>query len=169
MSSQPFDARNAEDFDRITVALTEAITAISRDGDIKATVTELSRMSGVHRNTIYQRRWPIEKLGLIKDQRALKQMALARKKVKRQDPVSILENKLEKSRLEVVYWFNKYRDSEQTAIAFETRLTRVRDARDVSLKISEERLAKIQSLEAEIEKLRDVITFLEAESPEKPK
>lgn len=167
MSSQPFDVRNAADYDRITAALTEALALISRDGSIKATASELSRISGVHRNTIYLRQFPLDKLALIKEQRALKKVALARKKVKRQDPVSILEDRLEKSRLEVVYWFNMYRDSQETAGVLNTRLVKVRDARDLANQDCQDHLSKIGSLETEIERLRDIIAVLEAENAEK--
>lgn len=166
MSSQAFDEKNEQDFERITQALNDALSAISKDDQIKASITELSRIAGVHRNTIYQRKWPIERIAEIKDQRQLKKMALARKKAKRQDPVGILETKLEKSRLEVVYWFNRFRDAKETSDALNNRLDRMRSSRDVALQDAESLRAKVKSLESEIDKLQDVISVLETEQKE---
>lgn len=169
MTENAFDARNREDFNKITEALTSALARISQDNSLKATVAELSRISGVHRNTIYKREWPTETLNSIKDDRLLRKLASAEKKKKRQDPVSVLQDKLEKSRQEVVYWFNKFRDSEQSAIALDNRLSRMRQSRDGYVSLAEERIAIIKSLEMDAEKLREVIQILELENAENSK
>lgn len=163
MKQQAFDSRNKEDFDQNTEALSKALQAIASDNKLKATISELSRISGIHRNTIRNRRWPSERLEAIKEQRKLEELRLKLKKEKRQDPVSVLAEKLEKSRLEVVYWFNQRNELEETARALELRLKSMSESRDFYLRQSEAGLLENKSLKLEIEKLKGVISVLESE------
>ena len=166
MKQQAFESRNKEDFDQNTEALSKALQAIASDNKLKATISELSRISGIHRNTIRNRRWPSERLEAIKEQRKLEELRIKLKKEKRQDPVSVLAEKLEKSRLEVVYWFNQRNELEETARALEVRLKSMSESRDFYLKQSEAGLLEIKSLKLEIEKLKGVISILESERSE---
>ncbi|TXI90910.1 MAG: hypothetical protein E6Q36_00555 [Chryseobacterium sp.] len=163
MKQQAFESRNKEDFDQNTEALSKALQVIASDNKLKATISELSRISGIHRNTIRNRRWPSERLEAIKEQRKLEELRIKLKKEKRQDPVSVLAEKLEKSRLEVVYWFNQRNELEETARALEVRLKSMSESRDFYLKQSEAGLLEIKSLKLEIEKLKGVISVLESE------
>ncbi len=166
MKQQAFESRNKEDFDQNTEALSKALQVIASDNKLKATISELSRISGIHRNTIRNRRWPSERLEAIKEQRKLEELRIKLKKEKRQDPVSVLAEKLEKSRLEVVYWFNQRNELEETARALEVRLKSMSESRDFYLKQSEAGLLEINSLKLEIEKLKGVISILESERSE---
>lgn len=163
MKPQAFDSKNKDDFDKYTEALNKALASIASDRKLDATVALLSKLTGIHRNTIRNRQWPVQKLENIKDQRRLEDISRLRKKDKKQDPVSILSEKLEKSRLEVVYWFNQFRDAEHTATSFEKRLINLRDSRDTYLKLAESRLAEINELRSDIVKLRGVISILESD------
>ncbi|APU32389.1 hypothetical protein UYA_22640 [Ectopseudomonas alcaliphila JAB1] len=163
MKQQAFEGRNREDFDQNTEALSMALQAIASDKKLKATISELSRVSGIHRNTIRNRRWPSERLEAIKEQRKLEELRLKLNKEKRQDPVSVLAEKLEKSRLEVVYWFNQRNELEQTARALEIRSGNLEKNRDFYLKQSEAGQLEIKKLKLEIEKLKEVISVLESE------
>ena len=163
MKQQAFEGRNREDFDQNTEALSMALQAIASDKKLKATISELSRVSGIHRNTIRNRRWPSERLEAIKEQRKLEELRLKLNKEKRQDPVSVLAEKLEKSRLEVVYWFNQRNELEQTARALEIRSGNLEKNRDFYLKQSEAGQLEIKKLKLEIEKLKGVISVLESE------
>ncbi|WP_373386623.1 hypothetical protein [Pseudomonas alcaligenes] len=163
MKQQAFESRNKEDFDQNTEALIKALQIIASDKRLKATISELSRVSGIHRNTIRNRRWPSERLEAIKEQRKLEELRIKLKKEKRQDPVSVLAEKLEKSRLEVVYWFNQRNELEQTARALEVRSGNLEKNRDFYLKQSEAGQLEIKKLKLEIEKLKEVISVLESE------
>lgn len=163
MKQQAFESRNKEDFDQNTEALIKALQIIASDKRLKATISELSRISGIHRNTIRSRRWPSERLEAIKEQRKLEELRIKLKKEKRQDPVSVLAEKLEKSRLEVVYWFNQRNELEQTARALEVRSGNLEKSRDFYLKQSEAGQLEIKKLKLEIEKLKEVISVLESE------
>lgn len=69
----PFDARNIEDFNKVTEKIHAALTNIETDKKIPATTVKLSELSGCTRKTLYNRKWPIERL---------EQIQTARKKAK---------------------------------------------------------------------------------------
>ena len=75
MTARTFDVSNKIDFDRNTEALTQGLLRIAADKELKVTVAELSRITGIHRNTIRQRGWPLDRLEAIKDNRRLEVLA----------------------------------------------------------------------------------------------
>lgn len=166
MKKQAFDSKNQEEFDQNTEALSKALLAIASDKKLKTTISELSRITGIHRNTIRNRQWPAQRLEAIKEQRSLEEISRKLKQEKRQDPVSVLTEKLEKSRLEVVYWFNKRNEAEETVHSFEVRLNNLRDSRDLYLQLSERAQLEITDLKREVERLKGVISILESERSE---
>ncbi len=166
MKKQAFDNRNQEDFGKNTEALSKALLAIASDNKLKTTISELSRITGIHRNTIRNRQWPAQRLESIKEQRSLEELSRKLKQEKRQDPVRVLTEKLEKSRLEVVYWFNKRNEAEETIHSLEVRLNNLRDSRDLYLQLGEQGKLEINKLKREVERLKGVISILESERSE---
>ncbi|MFC5694843.1 hypothetical protein ACFPU0_04630 [Pseudomonas sp. GCM10022186] len=160
MTGQAFDEKNRIDFDRNTDALAEGILRIAKDNSLKPTAAELSRITGIHRNTIRQRKWPLERLEAIKDSRRVEVLAQKVKAEKKQDPKTILMNRLEKSRLEVLYWFNRFQDSESSLFTLEKRLNSIRESRDFYVKKIDEERAKVKEQEIEIKKLRDALDLI---------
>lgn len=69
MSSSPYDEKNEELFEAVTRQLNEALRKLEKDSSLSASVSSLAKLSGVHRNTIYNRKWPLEKLNVIKENR----------------------------------------------------------------------------------------------------
>jgi hypothetical protein len=160
MTGQAFDDKNRIDFDRNTDVLAEGILKIANDNSLKPTAAELSRITGIHRNTIRQRKWPLERLEAIKDSRRVEVLAQRVKAEKKQDPKTILMNRLEKSRLEVLYWFSRFQDSENSVFTLEKRLNTMRETRDYYVKELEKERIKSQAQEVEIKKLRDALDLI---------
>lgn len=168
MTTQAFDSRNKLDFEKNTEQLAEGILQIASDKSLKPTVAELSRITGIHRNTIRMRGWPMEKLEAIKESRIVEAMVQKVKAEKKQDPKTILMQRLEKSRLEVLYWFNRYQDSENSCATLDKRLDTVRESRDYYLQLADELRQKIKEQDTEILKLRDALDLVSA-NLEEPK
>lgn len=160
MTGQAFDDKNRIDFDRNTDVLAEGILKIASDNSLKPTAAELSRITGIHRNTIRQRKWPLERLEAIKDSRRVEVLAQRVKAEKKQDPKTILMSRLEKSRLEVLYWFSRFQDSENSVFTLEKRLNTMRETRDYYVKELEKERIKSQAQEVEIKKLRDALDLI---------
>lgn len=62
----PFDARNEEDFSRVTESIHTALARIETDHKIPATSEKLAELSCCTRKTLYNRGWPVERLRQIK-------------------------------------------------------------------------------------------------------
>lgn len=168
MTSQAFDAKNKLDYDRNTELLAQGLMQIASDPNLKPTMAELSRITGIHRNTIRQRDFPAQRLEAIKDNRRIAVLAQRVKAEKKQDPKTILMQRLEKSRVEVLYWFNRYQESENSCATLDKRLDTVRESRDYFVEVADELRKKIKEQETEILKLRDALDLVSA-NLEEPK
>jgi len=73
--SNPFDIKNQRTFDENTQKLVAAIDKINNTPSLPATIAELSRLTGLHRNAISNRGWPNQKLKLIKEKRKTQKQA----------------------------------------------------------------------------------------------
>ncbi|QOI07294.1 MULTISPECIES: hypothetical protein [Pseudomonas syringae group genomosp. 2] len=162
MTAQAFDDKNKLDFDKNTELLAQGIMQIASDKSLKPTAAELGRITGIHRNTIRQRRWPLERLEAIKDTRRMEVLAQRVKTEKKQDPKTILMQRLEKSRLEVLYWFNRFQEAESSFASIDKRLSTVRESRDYYVQVTEEQRSTIKQQETEIQKLRDALQLVSA-------
>lgn len=69
---------------------------------------------------------------------------------------------LEKSRLEVLYWFNRFQEAESSFALIDKRLSTVRDSRDYYIQVTEEQRSTIKQQETEIQKLRDALHMVSA-------
>ncbi|EKT4493110.1 hypothetical protein ACF8FG_20835 [Pseudomonas sp. YQ_6] len=162
MTDQAFDSRNQLDFDKNTELLAEGIMQIASNSALKPTAAELSRLTGIHRNTIRQRRWPLERLEAIRDSRRIEVLSQKVKAEKKQDPKTILLQRLENSRLEVLYWFNRFQEAESSWATLEKRLATVRESRDYYVQLADDLRLKITQQDTEIQKLRDALHMVSA-------
>lgn len=160
MTGQAYDVRNLQAHDENTELLAQAISRIASDSTLKPTLAELSRMTGLHRNTIRQREWPATRLEAIKENRRLEVLKNRVRAEKKQDPKTILMNRLDKSRLEVLYWFDKFQESESSCATFEKRLSNVLASRDYYMAEREKYKDQVKELESEITKLRDALSMV---------
>lgn len=69
MNHQAYDQKNKADFNDYTSTLEKALKEIENNKNLKASVAQLERMTGIHRNTISNREWPVKKLKEIKKER----------------------------------------------------------------------------------------------------
>ncbi|WP_409313569.1 hypothetical protein [Pseudomonas putida] len=159
MSSAPYDDKNAELAAAITQQLNEALRRLEKDSSLSASASSLAKLSGVHRNTIYNRKWPLEKLKEIKATRALqKEEEASSKAVKKSS-----EELLELSRLEVVYWFTQLQDARSSVTSLTKKAKETESSRNFYMSMALERLTKINEQAAEIAKLQDALALLEEE------
>ncbi|MCY1464065.1 hypothetical protein D9M71_820410 [compost metagenome] len=78
------------------------------------------------------------------------------------DPLSVLSDRLEASRVEVIHWFNKYLAAEKNNRTTEGQLALMKSSRDTYMESSRKARQEVWEKEAEIEKLRGVIQVLES-------
>ncbi|MBH3416796.1 hypothetical protein H8F21_06935 [Pseudomonas sp. P66] len=162
-----FDQKNKEDFDQYTELLAEALLNIAADDSMKATVAELSRMTGMHRNTIRMRVWPLERLEIIKENRRIE---FLRKKVSNKkpvDPLVVLTDKLEAARVEVLHWFTEAKIADDAAQTNEQKYQDMIGSRDTYKSLLADANKRLLDSQKEIDKLKQVISILEAAQAEK--
>ncbi|WP_201580098.1 hypothetical protein [Psychrobacter sp. Pi2-52] len=126
-----YDQKNSDDYDANTLLLEKALSDIKGNKRLKATVAQLSEMTGIHRNTISNRVWPVQELKQIRDSRKTEEKS--RKEQVRLSTANVknaLEAKLSRTQSEVIYWFNEYQDIKRVAEHSDKRLQKMRESRD---------------------------------------
>lgn len=159
MSTVPYHENNDEIFEAITRQLNEALRRVEKDSSLSASVSSLARLSGVHRNTIYNRKWPQDKLKEIKEKRAQQKREEKILKAVQKSP----EELLELCRLEVIYWFTQLQDARSSVSSLSKKNKETESSRNFYLKLSQERLEEINRQANEIMKLRDALELQEDE------
>ncbi|WP_144175590.1 hypothetical protein [Pseudomonas sp. Kh13] len=165
--SQAFDQKNKEDFDRYSELLAKALLDIAANDSLKATAAELSRLTGIHRNTIRQRVWPLARLETIKENRRIEVLRQQVTKNKPVDPVALLTEKLENARLEILHWFTKAKDAEGEHLNSERKYINMMGSRDTYRNLLADANQRLLDSQKEIDRLKQVISILEAAQAEK--
>ena len=153
---QAFDEKNNSNFKKNTELLISAVNKIKKTNALPATIAELSRMTGLHRNAISNRQWPGKELQEIKNER---------KKIKNKqveissdvNPITVLEEKLADAKRELVYWFTKCSDNELKINQLTTNLNRMSQARDSYEDMLKQERAETKKLLKELEQLKALI------------
>jgi predicted DNA-binding protein (UPF0251 family) len=162
-----FDQKNKQDFDRYSEMLSQSLLDIAGNESLKATVAELSRLTGIHRNTIRQRVWPLERLESIKENRRLEFLRQQVSKKNPVDPVVLLTEKLEAARVEVLHWFTQAKSAEDEARVNETKYENMVGSRDTFKSLLADANKRLLDSHKEIDRLKQVISILEAAQAEK--
>lgn len=162
-----FDQQNKMDFDRNTELLAQALLDIAANESLKATTAQLSRLTGIHRNTIRQRVWPLERLETIKENRRIEALRQQVSKKKPVDPVVLLTEKLESARIEILYWFTQAKNAEEEARVQENKYRTMLGSRNTYQNLLADANERLLDSQKEIDKIKQVISILETAQAEK--
>lgn len=160
-----YDQKNSDDYDANTLLLKKALSDIKGNRRLKVTVAQLSEMTGIHRNTISNRVWPVQELKQIKDSRKTEeqshkeQVRLSTTNVK-----NALEAKLSRAQSEVIYWFNEYQDTKKVAEHSDKQLQKMRESRNFYKTLSDKDKESLSEARKEIEQLRKMLALEDARS-----
>ena len=160
-----YDQKNSDDYDANTLLLEKALSDIKGNKRLKATVAQLSEMTGIHRNTISNRVWPVQELKQIRDSRRTEEKS--RKEQVRLSTANVknaLEAKLSRAQSEVIYWFNEYQDTKRVAEHSDKRLQKMRESRDYYKTLSDTDKRSLSEARQEIEKLRKMLVLEDTRS-----
>lgn len=122
-----FDVVNQERHDKNTVDIHKALQRIRDDYTLKPTVKVFSDLSGMHRNTLRNRKWPIEELDRIKSDR---NKNIVSDVTKDKSKVTNLEDILDNAKNELVYWFTVAKDLEKQNAQLVIKLDRMSSSRE---------------------------------------
>lgn len=158
MSNQTYDQKNKEDFEANTLTLNNALREIKSNKKLKATVAQLSEMTGIHRNTITNRAWPVQTLKQIKKDRKIeKELHEEQANQNTKDTKRSLEEKLQQTQNEVVYWFNEYKDMKRYFEHSHQRFEKMRESRDHYKMLYETDRESLFNAEQEVERLKELL------------
>lgn len=159
MSTEAYDSKNEENFEAVTQALDAALKKMERDSSIPANATQLAKLADVHRNTIYHRKWPLERLKEIKAKRAQQKEDQAVAKAESRSPKELLE----RSRLEIIYWFTQLQDARAANTSQTATIKQTAAARDHYMREHQKLLQIINDLRHENQQLHNMVSVLEQE------
>ena len=153
--SQPYDSVNQKTYEDNTVLLVNALDSIEKDPSLAATIANLVILTGIHRNTVSERKWPKDKLEEIKTDRKNKPSESPKKE---ETPENILGEKLNNAKHELVYWFNNSNDLKREVTQLNINLSRMADARsDYERMLILER-KKTEKLQSEVQTLKELLS-----------
>lgn len=163
MSNEAYDQKNNDDYEAITSALNIALIDLQNTKKLKPTIAQLSKMTGIHRNTITNRGWPVQKLNQLKDIRKAEEKSRKEKKaIDNADVKNVLEAKMIQAQNEVIYWFNEYQDIKRVAQHSDKRLQKMKESRDYYKKQSDTDKRSLLEARQEIKKLRQMLALKDA-------
>lgn len=154
MNNQAYDQKNSEDYETNTLSINKALLEIEQDPKLKATIAQLSKMTGIHRNTITNRDWPIQKLKEIKDKRKLKDEDSKNHMVVNE--ISLGE-KLVLTQNEVIYWFNQYQDIKLSFENTNNQLKKLKESNNYYREMYEKHKKQVVLAELEINRLKELL------------
>ena len=157
MSTQAYDEKNQLDYDENTRKLNNALNEISKNISLKATIQEVSRLSGVSRNTVADRRFPKTRLKEIKEQREKKALE---NKVQKQTELETITEERDKIATEVVHWFSEFVKAKDDRDDFERQLQRSIDNASYYKREFDKQKETIKALQAKNEQLQDLLRDL---------
>ncbi|GAA77191.1 hypothetical protein P20480_3684 [Pseudoalteromonas sp. BSi20480] len=158
MIEQAYDQKNSDNFEANTKSIKCALEKIKSNKKLKATVTQIAEMTGMHRNAISNRGWPVTELKKIKDSRKLKKHK--EEKLEREnanDTKVALEQSLHLTREEVVYWFNEYQNMKRFFEHSDKRFQKMRESRDHYKELYERERKSLLESEQEVERLKELL------------
>ncbi|WP_133178698.1 hypothetical protein [Shewanella decolorationis] len=147
-----FDAVNQERHDKNTVEIQKALQRIRDDYTLKPTVKVLSDLSGMHRNSLRNRKWPIEELDRIKIER---NKNIVSDVAKEKSKVTSLEDILDNAKNELIYWFNMAKDLEKQNAQLLIKLDRISSSRDYYENAYKEEINNVKDLKEQIKLLAE--------------
>lgn len=157
MSTQAYDEKNQLDYDENTRKLNNALNEISKNISLKATIQEVSRLSGVSRNTVADRGFPKTRLKEIKEQREKKALE---NKVQKQTELETITEERDKIAKEVVHWFSEFVKAKDDRDDFERQLQRSIDNASYYKREFDKQKETIKALQAKNEQLQDLLRDL---------
>ncbi|MTI78800.1 MAG: hypothetical protein FH754_15980 [Marinobacter sp.] len=162
MNSQAYDAKNEQNFNDVTERINEALLKIASDSSIKATVTELAEIAGVHRNTINNREWPAKRLKAIKAERKA-EWERKTQKTDTPNPLHVLTSKLQMARLETLHWFNQYNEVRAFYEGAQENVKYLSKTRESHKQEVQALQGRLRELEQEYERVCDLLNTMTVE------
>lgn len=156
---QAYDKKNQQDFDAVTEKINEALKKMRSDDSIKSSVQSLADLSGVHRNTLNNRIWPVEQVKAIKAERKAK--LETQKNEPKVDPLEKASEKLSKAEKEILFWYGKTAEYKELYESMTVQFTDMAKSRDLYKTRFQELETVLTTKETELARAIDLLNMVE--------
>lgn len=160
MKNQAYDLKNTDNYEANTLKINQALLQIEQNLKLKATVAQLSKLTGIHRNTIRNRFEPIKKLKEIKEARIEKAKRNKEKlALNNTDNPKSPEQLLKQARTELIYLFNKHEDMRKQCNHLKFQYKETKKSLDHYKKLYETDQKLLLEATKEIKQLKELLKF----------
>lgn len=151
MKKFEYDEKNEKDFEENTSLIIDALEKIRKDITLKPFVKTICDLTGIHRNTLRNRVWPIQKLEEIKNERNLSKSKVLSKVIRNTE--NILQEKLNNAQKELVYWYTLHKKLNESHKQLYDNYEKMTASRDSYQKDAENYKNKIDELQKKIDSI----------------
>jgi len=149
MKKFEYDEKNEKDFEENTTLIMDALEKIRKDKTLKPFVKTICDLTGIHRNTLRNRVWPLQKLEEIKTERNLVKSKVLSKTFRNSE--SVLQEKLDNAQKELVYWYTLHKKLNETYKQLYNNYEKMTASRDSYQKDAEKYKKEIDELQKKLD------------------
>ncbi len=154
-----YDEKNKQEFDDVTERINEALIRMQNDSSIKCSTSTLAKLASVHRNTINNRVWPLERVKAIKEARKA-EIAEKRKNVIDVDPTAELKENISKCLKEILYWYEKSNEYKLLYESMNVQFVNMSKSRDLYRDQVDKLQAELEKSKAETSRITDLLNMV---------
>lgn len=154
---QAYESKNQSDFEENTRQINAAIHQIETNDNLKATISEIVAITGLHRNTISLRGWASGKLKAIKKKR--EQRAAELKETKVAEKVDY-KDQLNLALDELCFWHNSALVKDEEIKSLNRQLSLQQESKVFWEKEAKKSREVCKELEGRVNKLQDLLEAL---------
>lgn len=149
-----YEGANQQEFDEHTMAINAALYKIESNPQLKATIAQVVKLTGLHRNTISNRVWPSTRLNEIKEGRHQKKLKSKQDAKQQQDVNKLLDQALN----ELLYWHHITSEKEVEISTLRRQLSLKSESMEFYKSETNSMRLKNRELVAENDRLRELLS-----------
>lgn len=154
-----YDERNNKEFNDVTESINEALIKMQNDRSIKCSISSLANLASVHRNTIRNRVWPLERVAAIKAARKA-ELEEKRNNLIEVDPTVELKENISKCLKEIQYWYGKSNDFKSLYESMTVQFVTMSKSRDFYMVQADKLQVELEKANAEIARITDLLNMV---------
>lgn len=154
-----YDEKNNIEFNDVTERINEALLKMQSDHSIKCSISSLAQLASVHRNTINNRVWPLERVKAIKVARKA-ELDEKRKNVIEVDPTVELKENISKCLKEILYWHGKSNEYKSSYESMSVQFVKMSKSRDLYRDQVDKLQVELEKSKAEISRITDLLNMV---------
>lgn len=154
-----FDEKNRQEFDDVTERINEALIRLQNGSSIKCTVSSLAKLAGVHRNTINNRIWPLERVKAIKEARKI-ELEAKRNAIQEVDPTVELKENIDRCMKEILYWYGKSNEYKMLYESMSSQFVNMTKSKEFYRLKADSLKIELDKSNAEIARITDLLNMV---------